>query len=279
MMTGPSDIRTIQALQLIAVYSPITVLLDPETSQPLISGSMAFSTALKIARSMGLEYSSAHLSKLGGALYRREPGVEKEAYFLGERSILWSNLNSWDLHFQALERGSDSSVLHRTNEDPYSPEDGKGNSALLSSFIQPSTQSSQEEVEARSAGCVANNHRREVLSLYLEAKARVNHAGQNPNIRARVDELTLILNSYYSLWRARENDFNSLTRNEFVESIADWCRIEALCVGEFIMKARRNEGQVDSGSLGAYDSPPFFFLFPFGIQNLFYAVMLLGLEA
>lgn len=81
MMTGPSDIRTIQALQLIAVYSPITVLLDPETSQPLISGSMAFSTALKIARSMGLEYSSAHLSKLGGALYRREPGVEKEAYF------------------------------------------------------------------------------------------------------------------------------------------------------------------------------------------------------
>lgn len=206
LMNGSnSNIRTVQALQFVSVYTPLTVSLDPDTNQPLLSGSLTHSAAVRLARNLGLDRSLEQLMSLSDII---SVNNQEQLSQLAEGAIVWMSLCSWGLHFQASDRTDETFPSYSSNNDLFRP-DWKQQSALLSPFFSAS--SSNEEACHRMAGCIASDYRTEILKLYLEARSRLIQAGQIRAVRTRADELTRVLDSFasssQSIKQVREADF------------------------------------------------------------------------
>lgn len=210
-------IRTIQALQLVAVYTPISCTMDSEASLPVLSGSLPLASAIHIARSMGLDQSLAELKRLKEAIalsglasgFGGVSNLNQECSVLAEKAILWESLVCWDRHFRTLDRGSNSIPTIISQDDTHHDQ-----IELEQSLISPFTHSSSssDEAVARQVGSIAIKHRKVILDLYLKTKPRLLRASQKQMGIVRGNELDLILDEYNSLQarndQAREMEFS-----------------------------------------------------------------------
>ena len=95
IISDSRDIRSIQALQLIAVYSPITSVPGLEASVP-VSGNLCLSLAKSSSKALGLDQSMDRLKSLQAASmvshFSGNTNLDFEAEFksLAERAIIWS---------------------------------------------------------------------------------------------------------------------------------------------------------------------------------------------
>lgn len=211
-----SSIRTIQVLELTAVYTPLSCTIDPESHTPSISGSHTLATAVHIARALGLDQSLLELKRLKEAIslsglstgFSVNSNLNQECSNLAEKAILWNSLCAWSSHFKTFDVGLDpapssraknESVYDTSNEDlDFDPEV----SHLVSSFTH--SFSNYEEVQARQAGAIGGKHRRLTLDLSLRTKPQLLKASQLPLGLTRANELKDVLENYFSL--VSEND-------------------------------------------------------------------------
>lgn len=195
LMTESSNIRSVQALELIAVYTPVTSIGNLP-----VSGASCLASARSTALAMGLHRSIDQLKQVQAASLMAgfggrpsDPDAEKSAKALSERAIIWSSLKTWDAHFRTFEFGHNSPV-HPHGQTASDPE-------LESSMVVAFTQASedQDEVGARSSGCAAIKHRLRCLQAVCAGKPDLNQAGEIPEGQPRATELAAILDRSYSI--------------------------------------------------------------------------------